>query len=86
MALQNLMQEPYQDSQRRKCAIAHTLRNHPRLRQLNRVPPIVRSEAIGCTLLMSSHTPSAVPAMGDGSCATRLASHRLGTTPEFSAI
>ena len=34
----------------------------------------------------SSHTPSAVPALGDGSCATRYTSRRLGMTPWFSAI
>ena len=32
----------------------------------------------GCILRVSSHTPSAVPAMGDGSCANRRTSRRTG--------
>jgi len=32
----------------------------------------------GCILERSSHTPYAVPAVGDGSCATRHACRRTG--------
>jgi hypothetical protein len=57
-----------------------------RLPYLNRGPAIARSAANKCILRVSSHTPSATPAMGDGSCATRYTSRRPAMRPRFSAI
>jgi len=56
------------------------------LAYLTRGPVIVRSAANECILRVSSHTPSAASAMGDGSCATRYTSRRPAMTPRFSAI
>jgi hypothetical protein len=41
------------------------------------------SAANRCILRPSSHTPSAAPAMGDGSCATRHTFRKPGMTPGF---
>jgi hypothetical protein len=46
----------------------------------------IQSVADGCMLQTSSYTPSAAPAMGDGSCAARHASRRPSMTPRVSAI
>jgi len=46
----------------------------------------IQSVADGCMLQRSSHTPSAEPAMGDGSCAARPTFREPSMTPRFSAI
>jgi hypothetical protein len=46
----------------------------------------IQSVADKCMLQVSSHTPSAAPSMGDGSCAARPTSRRPSMTPRVSAI
>ena len=47
---------------------------------MNRAPPIIQLGANGC-ILESRGTPSAAPAMSDGSCATRHTSRRPSMMP-----